>query len=38
MQSRFLFIVLAIMLVILITPFIRHAGAIGWLTSSLLIA
>ena len=38
MQSRFLFIVLAIMLVILITPFIRHAGAAGWLTSSLLIA
>jgi hypothetical protein len=38
MKSRFLYIVLVIMLVILIMPFIRHAGALGWLTSSLLIA
>lgn len=38
MKSRFLYIVLAIMLVILASPFIRHQGKIGWLTASLLIA
>ena len=38
MKSRFLYIVLVIMLVILVMPFIRHAGALGWLTSSLLVA
>jgi len=38
MRSRFLFIVLVIMLVILVTPFIRHAGTLGWLTASMLIA
>ena len=38
MKSRFLYIVLVIMLVILVMPFIRHAGRLGWLTSSLLVA
>ena len=38
MKSRFLYIVLVIMLVILVTPFIRQAGTLGWLASSLLIA
>jgi hypothetical protein len=38
MKSRFLYIVLVIMLVILVNPFIRHMGVIGWLASSLLIA
>ena len=38
MKSRFLYIVLVIMLVILVMPFIRHTGTLGWLTSSLLIA
>jgi hypothetical protein len=38
MKSRFLYIVFAIMLVILVTPFVRHAGTLGWLTATLLIA
>lgn len=38
MKSRFAYIVLAIILVILAVPFIRHAGLLGWLASTLLIA
>ena len=38
MKSRFAYIVLAIILVILVIPYIRHAGGLGWLTSTLLIA
>jgi hypothetical protein len=38
MKSRFLYIVLIILLVILVMPFIRHTGTLGWLTSSLMIA
>ena len=38
MKSRFLYIVFAIMLVIIISPFIRHEGKIGALTSTLLLA
>jgi len=38
MKSRFVYIVFAIILVVLINPFIRHAGTIGWLTSTLFIA
>lgn len=38
MRSRFFYIVFAIMLVILVTPFIRHTGMIGSLCATLLIA
>lgn len=38
MKSRFIYIVIAIVLVILVSPFLRQAGALGWLTSSLLVA
>ena len=37
MKSRFLYIVFAIMLVILVSPFIRQEGNIGALTSTLLL-
>jgi len=37
MKSRFLYIVFAIILVILVSPFIRHEGKIGALTSTLLL-
>ena len=38
MKSRFVYIVFAIMLVILVSPFIRPLGRLGWLTTTLLIA
>jgi uncharacterized oligopeptide transporter (OPT) family protein len=38
MKSRFLYIVFAIILVILVSPFIRHEGKIGALTVTLLVA
>ena len=38
MKSRFLYIILAIMLVILVTPFIRHSGITGHLITTLLAA
>ena len=38
MKSRFLYIVFAIMGVILINPFIRHAGTLGGLAATLLMA
>ena len=38
MKSRFVYIVFAIMLVILVSPFIRPLGSLGWLTTTLLIA
>jgi hypothetical protein len=38
MKSRFAFTTLAIVLVLLVLPFIRHAGVLGWLAGSLLIA
>jgi hypothetical protein len=37
MKSRFLYIVFAIMLVILVSPFIRQEGKIGALTATLLL-
>jgi len=37
MKSRFLYIVFAIILVILISPFIMHEGKIGALTAALLV-
>lgn len=38
MKSRFIYIILAIMLVILVTPFIRHSGITGHLFTTLLAA
>ncbi len=38
MKSRFLYIILAIMLVILVTPFIRQSGITGHLITTLLAA
>ena len=38
MKSRFIYIILAILLVILVTPFIRHSGITGHLITTLLAA
>ena len=38
MKSRYLWMTVAIILVLLIMLFIRQAGALGWLCASLLIA
>ena len=38
MKSRFIYMILAIMLVILVTPFIRHSGNAGHLFTTLLAA
>jgi len=38
MKNRFLYIVFAIILVLLVSPFIRHEGKIGSLTATLLLA
>ena len=38
MKSRFIYIILAIVLVILVTPFIRHTGITGHLFTTLIAA
>ncbi len=38
MKSRFIYIIFAIVLVILVTPFIRHSGITGHLITTLLAA
>ena len=38
MRSRFIYIILAIMLVLLVNPFIEHAGKIGHFFAALLLA
>ena len=38
MKSRFIYIIFAIMLVLLVNPFIRPLGLIGHLISTLLLA
>ena len=38
MKSRFIYIILAIILVILVTPFIRNSGITGHLFTTLLAA
>jgi hypothetical protein len=38
MKSRFIYIILAIMLVILVSPFIRHTGKTGHLLTTMLAA
>ena len=38
MKSRFIYIIIAILLVILVTPFIRHSGIAGHLITTLIAA
>lgn len=38
MKSRFIFTPLAIVVMLLVMPYIRHAGAIGWLFGSVVVA
>jgi hypothetical protein len=38
MKSRFIYTTLAIVVVLLALPYIRHLGVVGWLAGSLLVA
>ena len=38
MKNRFIYIILAIILVMLVNPFIRHTGKIGYFIATLLVA